>query len=130
MNLPDVRDWPAAAGTPAQVRATLRAWQASGQLIDHTAEQPVPGAPGRVMVRYWLAKRPTPRTAGRSGAAVAAGLAVGLVAGVAVGLAVGWVLHHLVVLAGVAAVVLLVAWWLAGQSGSCPGLHCPGCKCR
>lgn len=62
----------------------------------------------------------------------------GAVAGGLTGLAVGG--YFLVAaLAGTVAsvsapltgigLIVLVLWVLAGRTGHCPGLHCPGCKC-
>jgi hypothetical protein len=59
------------------------------------------------------------------------------VAGVLLAL-VGWLLYLLVqalIAALIAALPIiigllaaLVVWFLLGQAGACPGLHCPGCR--
>lgn len=64
--------------------------------------------------------------------ATAAKVGVGLAVGVV--LLLGWVAAavwaHRGELAGGLLVALLVAWFVAGRAGVCPGFHCPGCKCR
>lgn len=63
-------------------------------------------------------------------AGAATGAAALTVGGYLVYLATADLMAHLGQVLGGLAVLHLLGWFAAGQAGSCPGLHCPACKCR
>lgn len=141
MSIPSVNEWPAVLGTRAEVALVMRHLSAA-QVAHVTDPEPIPGAPGRVSVRYLPLPNPHParpaqharptarvtRTE-RTALVFAGGALVGAAAGIAAMLAVQWLLAHLLLIAGVL-IALAALLWLAGRAGVCPGIHCPGCRHR
>jgi hypothetical protein len=128
-----ITDWPDA------VLLFLRHLHDRGELVSYTPMHPVIDDRGRVTVRYvrrelaprpTVAARPAPaRWSVRRRVGVAAAVATGIA--VPTALALWWLWAHRILVVGVlVGLGALVIWWGAGQAGACPGLHCPGCKCR
>jgi hypothetical protein len=129
------REW---TGDAVAVRRAVELARERGQLVD---EQWLPATPGEAAVKVVL--RPGALPAGQrqrqrsvpwrwiAGATALVGSAVGTgwLLWLAANAAVGWLVAHAAHIAGGLAVVAL-AWWLLGQAGACPGVHCPGCGCR
>lgn len=124
-------------GPWADCAAAVSLARSSGRLLSATMIEP--DGTGRFLVEVRMVPLPEPRITVRPvswyraepGLAVTAGVVVaGLVA-----LAVWAVTTVWPVLPDVGRWLLgiavggLVAWFLAGQTGTCPGIHCPGCKC-
>lgn len=128
-------------GTEASVRASVARAHAAGQLVEVRAVGATePGlVAAAVVLRTPTAPRQHPdtprqrsprRTVWLAGGGCAAGLAVGVPSGWAARWLLEWVAAHAAgILGGLAVLIVLTSWWLAGQAGACPGLHCPGCRC-
>lgn len=118
-------------GTGKDVERTLQRIRARRDLVS-----PIPNnlrSMPHVVVHVHVIERP-PRRRVRT-RWVAAGVAGGTVALAGAGwlayIAVDALLAHaLPLLGGLVLLMLLLGWVGAGQAGACPGLHCPGCKCR
>ena len=130
-------------GDPQQVQRALITLQNNGLLVSASAIQPMPGADQRVFVMVRMLEtapttaQPRQRWYRRPGVvATVAGVTITTCTGTAYGLyllaqaaaqAASGAGPALVGLATVAALI----WFVLGRSGKCcPGLHCPGCRCR
>ena len=119
-------------GYPEDVSRLVDAWRAEGRLLGVRAPVPVPGSDRWAVAVRLRADRPAPVPVRRSYRV--RWVAAGAVAGTGVLAGLGWLAYLALVavlpyLAGTAVLLLLLCWVALGQSGSCPGLHCPGCKC-
>lgn len=121
-------------GYPDEVAALVENWRACGQLVGLRAPKAVPGTRHvAVAVRLRTQPQPAPVSARRSHRAhfIAGGSLVGAGGLVGVGyLAYSAVMAVIPLLPGAIALVLLLAlaWFVLGQAGACPGVHCPGCR--
>lgn len=120
---------------PQRVYDALRTAELQGRLVDHKVEARY--VSGRIKVIAHIVDQPGPQPRRRRRFRTRVVVTVLAVACALLALA-GWLLY-LLVQALIAALIaalpfllgflaVLVVWWLLGQTGACPGLHCPGCR--
>jgi hypothetical protein len=117
-------------GLPDDVARALVAHEARGDLISARPAQPVPGMDYVAMAVRLRAATVSVRRSHR-----VRWIAAGVVSGTAVVAGLGYLVYSAVraiiqILPGMIAVTVLIAlaWFLLGQVGACPGIHCPGCR--
>ena len=117
-------------GPPVAVKNAIQTAQRRGTLV---RSSPTRWINGHQVVVDLVLLEPAPKPRARRAliaAAATAGIAALAGATYAVYAAVAWAVTHWQLLLGAALTAVALLWWLVGRLGACPGLHCPGCKCR